>query len=101
MLLPPSISSRQMFSLTRAESTTLFFPRTGENGDDVMMATLRVEHDETDVGLYYKGGDKIEANADGTLTVKLKDGQVRLTARSYSDPDLNGRRHGEEDLDNR
>ena len=33
---------------------------TGENSDDVMMATLRVEHDETDVGLYYKGGDKIE-----------------------------------------
>ena len=61
---------------------------TGENGDDVMMATLRVEHDETDVGLYYKGGDKIEPNADGTLTVKIMDGQVRLTAMSYSDPDL-------------
>ena len=62
---------------------------TGENSDDVMMATLRVEHDETDVGLYYKGGDKIEPNADGTLTVEIKDGQVRLTAMSYSDPDLN------------
>ena len=61
---------------------------TGENSADVMMATLRVEHDETDVGLYYKGGDKIEPNADGTLTVKIKDGQVRLTAMSYSDPDL-------------
>ena len=61
---------------------------TGENSDDVEMATLRVEHDETDVGLYYKGGDKIEPNADGTLTVKIMDGQVRLTAKSYSDPDL-------------
>ena len=61
---------------------------TGENSDDVMMATLRVEHDETDVGLYYKGGDRIEPNADGTLTVKIMDGQVRLTAKSYSDPDL-------------
>ena len=61
---------------------------TGENSADVMMATLRVEHDETDVGLYYKGGDKIEPNADGTLTVKIMDGQVRLTAMSYSDPDL-------------
>ena len=61
---------------------------TGENSDDVMMATLRVEHDETDVGLYYKGGDKIEPNADGTLTVEIMDGQVRLTAKSYSDPDL-------------
>ena len=60
----------------------------GENAEDVMMATLRVEHDETDVGLYYKDGDKIEPNADGTLTVKIMDGQVRLTAKSYSDPDL-------------
>ena len=61
----------------------------GENAEDVMMATLHVEHDETDVGLYYMGGDKIEPNADGTLTVMVEDGEVRLTARSYSDPDLN------------
>ena len=61
---------------------------TGENSADVMMATLRVEHDETNVGLYYKDGDKIEPNADGTLTVEIEDGQVRLTAKSYSDPDL-------------
>ena len=54
-----------------------------------MMATLRVEHDETDVGLYYKGGDRIEPNADGTLTVEIEDGQVRLTAKSYSDAALN------------
>ena len=62
---------------------------TGENSADVMMATLHVEHDETNVGLYYKGGDRIEPNADGTLTVEIEDGQVRLTAKSYSDPDLN------------
>ena len=62
----------------------------GMQNAEVMMAMLRVEHDETDVGLYYKGGDKIEPNADGTLTVKIEDGegQVRLTAKSYADPDL-------------
>ena len=61
----------------------------GDNGSDVMMATLHVEHDETNVGLYYKGGDRIEPNADGTLTVEIEDGQVRLTAKSYSDAALN------------
>ena len=61
---------------------------TGENAEDVKMAILRVEHAETDVALYYQGGDKIEPNADGTLTVNVKDGEVRLTAKSYEDRDL-------------
>ena len=60
----------------------------GDQNAEVMMATLRVEHDETNVGLYYRDGDKIEPNDDGTLSVKIMGGQVYLTAKSYEDRDL-------------
>ena len=59
----------------------------GAHGSEVGMVTLSVEGDAM-VGLY-QGMDKLEANAAGNIVVDLGDSNsARLTANSYSDPDL-------------
>ena len=59
----------------------------GAHGSEVMEVTLSVEGDAM-VGLY-RGMDKLEANDEGNIVVDLGDSNsARLTARSYSDPDL-------------
>jgi hypothetical protein len=60
----------------------------GAFGSEVGMVTLSVEGGAM-VGLY-QGMDKLEANAAGNIVVDLGDSNsARLTANSYSDPDLN------------
>ena len=60
----------------------------GTFGSEVMEVTLSVEGDAL-VGLY-QGMDKLEANAAGNIVIDLgTSNSARLTARSYSDRDLN------------
>ena len=61
----------------------------GALGSAVGMVTLSVKAGDALVGLY-QGMDKLEANADGNIVVDLgTSNSARLTAKSYSDPDLN------------
>ena len=61
----------------------------GALGAKVGMVTLSVKAGDALVGLY-DGMDKLEANADGDIVVDLgTSNSARLTARSYSDRDLN------------
>ena len=61
----------------------------GKHGSEVMEVTLSIETDGAMVGLY-QGMDKLEPNADGNIVVDLgESNSARLTAKSYSDPDLN------------
>ena len=61
----------------------------GKHGSEVMEVELSIETDGAMVGLY-QGMDKLEPNADGNIVVDLgESNSARLTAKSYSDPDLN------------
>ena len=61
----------------------------GALGSKVGMVTLSVKAGDALVGLY-QGMDKLEANEDGNIVVDLgTSNSARLTANSYSDPDLN------------
>ena len=60
----------------------------GAHGSEVMEVTLSVKAGDALVGLY-QGMDKLEANAAGNIVVDLgTSNSARLTAKSYSDPDL-------------